>query len=52
MANRDGADKFAELALAFMRGKVGRREFIIKGTQLGLSAAVLTKMSAACLGSR
>ena len=45
MANRDGADRFAELALAFMRGKIGRREFIIKGTQLGLSAAVLTKMS-------
>ncbi len=45
MTDHDNADKFAQLAHAFMRGRMGRREFIIKGMQLGLSAAVLTRLT-------
>jgi len=45
MANRYDDDKFADLVRDFVRGRVNRREFIVRGAQLGLSAAVLARMT-------
>jgi multiple sugar transport system substrate-binding protein len=45
MPNRDGADKFGELVHGYVEGRIGRREFIFKGVQLGVSAAVLAKLT-------
>ncbi len=45
MTNRYDDDKFADLVRDFVRGRVNRREFIVRGAQLGLSAAVLARMT-------
>ena len=45
MNDRRNADGFGELANRYLRGKIGRREFIAGGMQLGLSLAVLSRLS-------
>ena len=35
MSNRDNADKFGDLVREYLNGKVGRRQFIVRGAQLG-----------------
>ena len=45
MANRYDDDKFGEVVRDYVRGQINRRQFIIRGAQLGLSAAVLAKMT-------
>lgn len=45
MSNHNGADKFADLAYSYLEGRIGRRDFILKGMQLGLSAAILGKFA-------
>jgi multiple sugar transport system substrate-binding protein len=45
MSNRDNADKFGDLVRGYLNGKVSRRQFIVRGAQLGLSAAVLAKLA-------
>src|SRR5258708_37774069 len=45
MSNRDNADKFGDLVRGYLNGKVNRRQFIVRGAQLGLSAAVLAKLA-------
>jgi multiple sugar transport system substrate-binding protein len=45
MSNRDGADKFGHLTHEYLRGKIGRRQFIVMGAQLGVSAAVLASLT-------
>ena len=45
MSNRDNVDQFGDLVRDYLRGKIGRRQFIVFGTQLGISAAVLSKLA-------
>src|ERR1019366_1211683 len=45
MANRDNPDKFGDIVHDYLQGKIGRRQFIVMGAQLGISAAVLAKLS-------
>src|SRR5271165_7643401 len=45
MTNRYDDDKFAGAVRDFLRGRIGRRQFVVRGAQLGLSAAVLAKMT-------
>src|SRR5690349_19190516 len=45
MANGDKAEKFGDLVRGFLNGGVGRRQFIGRGTQLGLSAGGLAKLA-------
>ena len=45
MANRYDDEKFGEVVRDYVRGNISRRQFIIRGAQLGLSAAVLAKLT-------
>ncbi len=45
MTNRYEDDKFAGVVRDYVRGRINRRQFIIRGAQLGLSAAVLAKLT-------
>jgi len=45
MPNRDNADRFKELAADYLRGRIGRRRFILLAAQLGFSASILAKMT-------
>ena len=45
MANRYDDAKFGEVVREYVRGKISRRQFIVRGAQLGLSAAVLAKLT-------
>src|SRR5215472_7692575 len=45
MPNRENADRFKELACDYLRGRIGRRRFILLAGQLGFSAAILAKMT-------
>jgi multiple sugar transport system substrate-binding protein len=45
MSHRDGADKFSELAHSYVNGGMGRREFMLRGMQLGLSATILARLT-------
>ena len=45
MANRYDDEKFGEVVRDYVRGNISRRQFIVRGAQLGLSAAVLAKLT-------
>src|SRR5579872_5247979 len=45
MANRYDDKKFGEVVRDYVRGAISRRQFIVRGAQLGLSAAVLAKLT-------
>ena len=45
MANRYDDEKFGNVVREYVRGRISRRQFIGRGAQLGLSAAVLAKMT-------
>ena len=45
MSNRYDDEKFSEVVRDFVRGKISRRQFVVRGAQLGLSAAVLAKLT-------
>ena len=45
MANRYDDEKFRDAVRDYMRGRISRRQFIIRGAQIGLSAAVLSKLT-------
>jgi multiple sugar transport system substrate-binding protein len=45
MSNRYDDEKFGEVVRDFVRGKISRRRFIIRGAQLGLSAAALAQLT-------
>ena len=45
MTKRYDDEKFGEAVREFVRGRISRRQFIARGAQLGLSAAVLAKMT-------
>ena len=45
MANRYDDEKFGDVVRDYVRGRISRRQFIVRGAQLGLSAAVLAKLT-------
>ena len=45
MTNRYDDEKFGEVVRDYVRGSISRRQFIVRGAQLGLSAAVLAKLT-------
>ena len=45
MSDRENVDKFGDLVRDYFRGRIGRRQFIVFGAQLGVSAALLAKLS-------
>ncbi len=45
MTNRHDSDQFGDVVRDYVRGKINRRQFIIRGAQFGLSAAVLAKLT-------
>jgi multiple sugar transport system substrate-binding protein len=45
MANRYDDENFGEVVRDYVRGTISRRQFIVRGAQLGLSAAVLAKLT-------
>ena len=45
MTKRYDDDKFGDVVREYVRGRISRRQFIVRGAQLGLSAAVLAKMT-------
>src|SRR5579872_5109264 len=45
MANRYDDKKFGEVVRDYVRGAISRRQFIVRGAQLGLSAAILGKFA-------
>ena len=45
MANRYDDEKFGDVVRDYVRGNISRRQFIVRGAQLGLSAAVLAKLT-------
>ena len=45
MTNRYDDEKFGDVVRDYVRGRISRRQFIVRGAQLGLSAAVLAKMT-------
>lgn len=46
MAHREDAGAFESLIDGYLRGKIGRRDFIHKGAQLGLSVGFLAQLTA------
>jgi multiple sugar transport system substrate-binding protein len=47
MAQHHSEDEFNELATAFWQGKISRRQFIEQAVKLGLSAALISRMTSA-----
>ncbi len=45
MSNRGNDEQLGDLVHRYLRGRIGRRQFIVLGTQLGISAAVLGKLT-------
>ena len=45
MTNRYDDKKFGDAVRDYVRGAISRRQFIVRGAQLGLSAAVLAKLT-------
>ena len=45
MTNRYDDKKFGDVVRDYVRGAISRRQFIVRGAQLGLSAAVLAKLT-------
>ncbi len=45
MTNRHDSDQFGDVVRDYVRGKINRRQFIIRGAQFGLSTAVLAKLT-------
>ena len=45
MANRYDDEKFGSVVRDYLRGRISRRQFVVRGAQLGLSAAVLAKLT-------
>ncbi len=45
MVKRYDDEKFGEVVRDYVRGNINRRQFIVRGAQLGLSAAVLAKLT-------
>lgn len=46
MPNGGDVEKLEHLVHGYLKGKIGRREFVLGGLQLGLSLAVLTRLTA------
>lgn len=46
MPNGGDVEKLEHLVHRYLKGKIGRREFVLGGLQLGLSLAVLTRLTA------
>ena len=45
MTNRYDDKKFGDAVRDYVRGAISRRQFIVRGAQLGLSATVLAKLT-------
>ena len=45
MSKHDSQESFKELAAEFFEGKIGRRQFIRRATQLGISIAILNRLA-------
>ncbi len=45
MTNRYDDEKFGSVVREYVRGRISRRQFIVRGAQLGLSAAALAKLT-------
>ena len=45
MANLYDDKKFDSAVRDYLRGRISRRQFVVRGAQLGLSAAVLAKLT-------
>ena len=45
MSKHDSLESFKELAAEFFEGKIGRRQFIRRATQLGISIAILNRLA-------
>jgi multiple sugar transport system substrate-binding protein len=45
MSHREHDDRFKELACDYLRGRIGRRRFIMLAGQLGFSTAILAKLT-------
>jgi multiple sugar transport system substrate-binding protein len=45
MTNRYDDEKFGSAVRDYLRGRINRRQFVVRGAQFGLSAAVLAKLT-------
>ena len=45
MANRYDDENSSDVVRDYLRGRISRRQFVVRGAQLGLSAAVLAKLT-------
>ncbi len=45
MANQYDDEKFGDVVREYVRGRISRRQFIVRGAQLGLSAAALAQLT-------
>ena len=52
MAHKNSEEEFNELATLFFQGRMTRRRFIRRAAQLGLSAALVSRLASVCLRGR